>query len=166
MKKYIDKIHVIFTIICLVLILIGVVRLIFMYNNLPSQVGVHFAADGSFDVIVSKSKLLYIGYPYIVSLVIVLLFDLFIHISNKIRLGLKINKKGEYIVKSGFKLFVDIFKFSWVFFLSVIWSDCVIRQHYLNTNIPVIIMLIQFIIIIVFIIFVIVIRNKYSLKNG
>ena len=166
MIKYSDKMHKISTIISLVLILIGVIRTLFVYKYLPDNIGVHFAADGSFDVIVNKSKLLYIGYPYIVSLVIVLLFDLFIHISNKIRLGLKINKKGEDIVKSGFKLFVDIFKFSWVFFLSVIWSDCVIRQYYLNTNIPVIIMLIQFIIIIVFIIFVIVIRNKYSLKKG
>ena len=166
MIKYSDKIHKISTIISLVLIIIGVIRTLFVYKYLPDNIGVHFAADGSFDVIVNKSKLLYIGYPYIVSLVIVLLFDLFIHISNKIRLGLKINKKGEDIVKSGFKLFVDIFKFSWVFFLSVIWSDCVIRQYYLNTNIPVIIMLIQFINIIIFIIFIIVIRNKYSLKKG
>ena len=154
MIKYSDKIHKISTIISLVLIIIGVIRTLFVYKYLPDNIGVHFAADGSFDVIVSKSKLLYIGYPYVVSLGIVLLFDLFIHISNKIKLGLKVNKKGEDIVKSGFKLFVDIFKFSWIFFLSVIWSDCVIRQHYLNTNIPVIIMLIQFICIVVFIIFI------------
>ena len=166
MNKFSDKIHKISTIISLVLIIIGVIRTLFVYKYLPDNIGVHFAADGSFDVIVSKSKLLYIGYPYVVSLGIVLLFDFFIYISSRIKLGLKVNKKGEDIVKSGFKLFVDIFKFSWVFFLSVIWSDCVIRQHYLNTNIPVIIMLIQFISIVVFIVFIIVIKKKYTLKKS
>lgn len=165
MNKKIDLIHKTINIIVWMLVLIGIVRLIFMYNTLPNQVGVHFGADGSFDVIVSKNKLLYIGYPYIVSIIIILLFDLFIYLSNKIKLGLKIDKKGEDIVKSGFKLFIDILKFSWVFFLSLIWSDCVLRQYYLNTSIPVIIMFIQFISIIIFIIFIIVIRIKYSLKK-
>ena len=92
---------------------------------------------------------------------------MFIYLSNKIRLGLKINNDGENIIRSLFKLFIDIFlKLSWVFFLSLIWSDCVLRQHYLNTKIPLVIMFIQFMSIIVFVIFIIIIRKKYSLKRG
>ena len=76
MIKYSDKMHKISTIISLVLIIIGVIRTLFVYKYLPDNIGVHFDADGSFDVIVNKSKLLYIGYPYVVSLGIVLLFML------------------------------------------------------------------------------------------
>ena len=80
MIKYSDKMHKIFTIISLVLILIGVIRTLFVYKYLPDNIGVHFAADGSFDVIVSKSKLLYIKY-----------MGQFFHQTNRICLNLSYN---------------------------------------------------------------------------
>ena len=102
MIKKVNIIHKTINIISWCLVLIGIIRLCLLYNSLPNQVGVHFAADGSFDVIVNKSNLLYIGYPYIISIIIILLSDLFIYLSNKIRLGLKINNDGENIIRSLF----------------------------------------------------------------
>ena len=159
--KIINYIHKVIVIISWILLLTGIIRLILTYNILPNEVGVHFDSDGSFDVIVNKSKLLYVCYPYIVSLIIILLSDFIIYISSKVKIGLKVNKEKENIIKSLFKILIDInLRFSWVFFLSFIWSDCVIKQHYLNTAIPVTIFYLQFIIFIAFIITVLIILNK------
>ena len=159
-------IHIISTVICLVIVIIGIVRVLIMWNSLPNQIGVHFAGDGTFDVIVNKDKWLYLFYPYYVSLIIILLSELFIFALDRVKIGLKVNKNNEDKIKLLSEIFIDIFfKFGWIFFLSIIWGDCVIRQHYLNTIIPKIILIIQFITIIILIISITIIRLLNKLKK-
>ena len=73
------------------------------YNALPDQIGVHFAADGSFDLIADKK---FAWYPYVLSIIILLVCELSAFLIGKIKTGLKISKKGEAQIRNAVHVFL------------------------------------------------------------
>ena len=133
-------------------------RLLLVLNGLPDRIGVHFASDGSFDIYDSKY---YSFYPHIVSFVCLLLFDIFIILSRKMTIGKKVKKTGENLIRKATIVFIDISKILFCLFFSVIWNDCVIRQHALNTIYPIIILIAFFGSFIIFLVAIVFIIIKY-----
>ena len=117
------------------------------------------AVMGEFDVIDNKR---YIGYPYIVSLISLVLCDGFALFSRKIKMGLKISEIGEKKMRFAFVMLLDIMKVCISFFFAGVWADCVMRQRPLNTDIPIIILWILFIAWIAFAVYIITVKIRDS----
>ena len=152
----------ILTIIVWSIFLISLLRMCVVYNTLPDQIGVHFAADGSFDLIADKK---FAWYPYVLSLIILLICELLGFWIGKIKTGLKISKKGEAQIRNAVHVFLNVFKTGAVIFFSGIWADCVIKQQKLNNTIAGGISIIFLLSIIAFLTAVVVIRLKESRKE-
>ncbi len=150
------------TIIAWIIFLLSLIRMGVAYSTLPDQIGVHFSADGSFDVIADKK---FAWYPYVLSIIILLVCELSAFLIGKIKTGLKINKKGEEQIRNVVRFFLNVFKICIVIFFSGIWADCVIKQQNLNTTLVRGISIIYFLSIIVFLIAIVVIRVKESKKE-
>ena len=142
--------------------LISLLRMCVVYNTLPDQIGVHFAADGSFDLIADKK---FAWYPYVLLIIILLICELLGFWIEKIKTGLKISKKGEAQIRNAVHVFLNVFKTGAVIFFSGIWADCVIKQQKLNTTIAGGISIIFLLSIIAFLTAVVVIRLKESRKE-
>lgn len=152
----------ILTIIVWSIFLISLLRMCVVYNTLPDQIGVHFAADGSFDLIADKK---FAWYPYVLLNIILLICELLGFWIGKIKTGLKISKKGEAQIRNAVHVFLNVFKTGAVIFFSGIWADCVIKQQKLNTTIAGGISIIFLLSIIAFLTAVVVIRLKESRKE-
>lgn len=157
MGRIIKTIHIALTVISWGIFMLSLIRIAVVWNSLPDKIGVHLASNGEFDVIDSKN---YAVYPYLVSIVALVFCETSALLSKKIKMGMKISEKGDIKIKTAFRMLLDISKLGFSFFFSGVWADCVIRQHPLNTNIPVAIMLIMFFIFFVFVIASIVIKIK------
>lgn len=141
---------------------ISLLRMCVVYNTLPDQIGVHFAADGSIDLIADKK---FAWYPYVLLNIILLICELLGFLIGKIKTGLKISKKGEAQIRNAVHVFLNVFKTGAVIFFSGIWADCVIKQQKLNTTIAGGISIIFLLSIIAFLTAVVVIRLKESRKE-
>lgn len=157
MGKITKTIHIALTVISWGIFILSLIRIAVVWNSLPDKIGIHFADNGEFDVIDSK---IYAGYPYLVSLVALVFFEISALLSKKIKTGMKISEKGDIKIRTALRMLLDFFKLGFSFFFSGVWADCVIRQHPLNTNIPAAVMLIMFFIFFVFVIASIVIKIK------
>ena len=116
------------------LFIISLFRIFFSYKTLPNELGVHFAPNGTFDVIANKKDFLLVGYPYIMSFIILVISEVIIFFLNKIKPGFKITKTGETKVKELIKFLVNITKLFYIIYLSLIWSECMIRQVNMNST--------------------------------
>lgn len=159
MTKKIKIIHITITAIAWEIFIFSLIRLLLTYNSLADQIGVHFAANGKFDVIAGKR---FAAYPYVASLISLMLCEIFALLSQKVSIGLKVSKMGEKKLREGFVILLDVFKFELSFFFAGVWADCVIRQHFLNTAIPTTILLMILISFIIFIVFSIIVKIRYS----
>lgn len=112
----------------------SIFRILFTYQSLPNELGVHFAPNGTFDVIANKKDFLFVGYPYIMSFIILVISEVIIFSLNKIKPGFKITKTGETKVKELIKFLVNITKLFYIIYLSLIWSECMIRQVNMNST--------------------------------
>lgn len=112
----------------------SIFRILFTYQSLPNELGVHFAPNGTFDVIANKKDFLLVGYPYIMSFIILVISEVIIFSLNKIKPGFKITKTGETKVKELIKFLVNITKLFYIIYLSLIWSECMIRQVNMNST--------------------------------
>ena len=130
-KKIINKV---ITIVSWSLFIISFFRIFFSYETLPNELGVHFAPNGTFDVIANKKDFLLVGYPYIMSFIILVISEVIIFSLNKIKPGFKITKTGETKVKELIKFLVNITKLFYIIYLSLIWSECMIRQVNMNST--------------------------------
>lgn len=157
MGRIIKTIHIALTGISWGIFIMSLIRIVVVWNSLPDRIGVHFADNGEFDVIGSKIGA---GYPYLVSIIALVFCEISALLSKKIKMGMKISEKGDIQIRTALGMLLDIFKLGFSFFFSVVWADCVIRQHPLNTDIPAAVMLIMFFMFLVFVIASIVIKIK------
>lgn len=147
----------ILTIIVWAIFLISLIRMCVAYNTLPIEIGVHFAADGSFDVIADKK---FAWYPYVLSAIILVVCELSAWGVEKIKTGLRVSREGEEQLKGVVRFFLNILKMCTVVFFSGIWADCVIEQQDLNTMVAGGLSIIYFLSIIALLIAVVVIRIR------
>ncbi len=144
------------------LFILSLIRMAMAWNTLPDEIGIHFNSDGGFDS--KRSKILGF-YPYLISLLTLVFFGVCGFFSNKIKSGLKINSKGDMIIRQQIKLSIYIIQLNVVFFFSGEWADAVIRQRSLNTAIPVLSLYIFMLLLLFLVINVIVIRFTCKKKE-
>ena len=132
MNKYTAYFHRAVTIIIWLAVVINAVWFAVSYHSLPEQIGCHFGPDGEFDVFAER---IYGAYPYVVCLIICGFCQIAGLLTGKVRLGMKITERGTKIIEEGFRFLLDILKLTIAGFYGCVWSDCVIRQHALNTKI-------------------------------
>lgn len=157
MGRIIKTMHIVLTVISWEILVFSMIRIAVVWNTLPDNIGVHFDSNGEFDVIGSKN---YAAYPYVVSLVSLVLCEISALLSKKIKMGMQISEEGDKKIRMALGLLFDIFKLGLSFFFSGVWADCVIRQHSLNTNISVVVMLVMFLAFLVFVAAAIVIKIR------
>lgn len=150
------------SIIIWIMFLTFLVRMFVAYPSLPSEIGVHFSKDGSFDVIASKR---FAWYPYVVSGIVLLLGGLFDFLIGKIKVGFRVTQVGEEQIKNVVRVFLIAIKTGTVIFFSGIWADCVIRQRNLNTTLAGVISFIYLFAIVAFLIAVVAVRAKNGRKE-
>lgn len=137
------------TIVSWSIFIISLFKILLSYETLPNELGVHFAPDGTFDVIADKKDFLLVGYPYIMSFIILVTSEVIVYFLNKSKAGFKITKTGEIKVKELIKLLVHITKIFFIIYLSLIWSECMIRQININSSLMRIFTIIYLIIVII-----------------
>ncbi len=155
MSRITKTIHIALIVISWGIFILSLIRIAVVWNSLPDTIGVHFASNGEFDMIDSKN---YAVYPYLISLAALVFCEISALLSKKIKMGMKISEKGDIKIRTALKMLLDILKLGLSFFFSGVWADCVIRQHPLNINIPMAIMLIMTFAFFVFVIALIVIK--------
>lgn len=159
MPKQVKIIHIVITIMAWGILIYSLIHLLITYQSLAEEIGVHFGGNGEFDVIDNKR---YIAYPYIVSLIFLVLGELFAFLTWKIKMGIKISEIGEKKMRSAFVMLLDLMKVCISFFFAGVWADRVMRQRPLNTDIPVIILWILFIAWIAFAVYIIIVKIRDS----
>lgn len=157
MIRITKTIHIALTVISWGIFILSLIRFAVVWNSLPDRLGIHFADNGEFDVIGSKTGA---GYPYLVSIIALVFCEVSALLSKKIKSGIRISEKGDIKIRTALRLLLDFFKLGFSFFFSGVWADCVIRQHPLNTGIPAAVMLIMFFMFLVFVTASIVIKIK------
>lgn len=133
----------------------AILRIAFKWSSLPEMIGVHFASDGTFDVTAEKY---YAFYPYVITLVTLLLSWAGAFAATKVKTGMKLSGKGDFIFRAAIVLLIDVVSLVLVVFFGGVWVDCVLRQHPLNTAIPSIALYVMFAAFAAFFIAAIVIR--------
>ena len=157
MGRVIKIIHIAVTAAAWGIFLTSLIRIVVVWDSLPDRLGVHFASDGEFDIIDSKS---HAAYPYLVSIAALVFCEVAVLLSKKIKMGIKISEKGDIKIRTALIMLLDVSKLGFSFFFSGVWADCVIRQHPLNTSIPAAVMLIMFCSFLAFVIAAVVIKIK------
>ena len=134
---------------------VAVLRIALKWSSLPEMIGVHFAADGTFDVTAEKY---YAFYPYVITLVTLLLSWAGAFAVTKVKTGMKLNDRGDSIFRGTITLLIDTLSLVIVLFFGGEWVDCVLRQRPLNTAVPAIALYIMLAAFAAFFIAAIVIR--------
>lgn len=163
MSRIIKAIHIALTVVSWGIFILSLIRFAVVWDSLPDRIGIHFADNGEFDSIDSK---VWATYPYLVSIGTLIFCEISALLSKKIKIGLKISKKGDTKIRTALIMLLDIIKLGFSFFFAGVWADCVIRQYPLNTHIPAAVMLIMFFTFCVFVIASIVIKIKKPPENS
>lgn len=162
MKKYIKAIHIIFTIVAWGLLCISLICFLFTWDSLPQEIGVHFDSHGSFDVISDKENVFRAFYPYIISLITLVFFEVFAFLSKRVKTGLKISETGERKLRWVSMIFSDIIKVDVTIFFSGNWGYSLIRQQPLNINITFYVTYVLLVSLLFLMVSIIFIRVKYK----
>ena len=106
---------------------VSLFHFIINYGKLPDEAGVHFAGNGQFDVYDSK---VYGFYPFIVSFVALILTYLFERAagSKKVKLGMKLNEKGETLFRGTIVLGLAVEGFLITMVFAYYWARSVEQQ--------------------------------------
>ena len=128
---------------------------------LRSPIGVHFAPDGSFDVIDSK---LYGFYPHIVNAAIIGMTALAEFLSSKIKTGIKITEQGEALLADTFCLTIGLGRL-WLVLFFCYWNALVILQKPLITIIPTAMLLLLLLGLIAMLFAMLIVRIRYARKK-
>ena len=101
------------------------------WNDLPDEIGIHFASDGSFDVEAEK----FFGfYPHLAGGILIAVFAVAHYLINKIKIGMSISSEGEKLFKTEFHLTLDVLSVFVSFFFAN-WSLSVSLQVPLNVDV-------------------------------
>lgn len=106
-------------------------RLAMIWNDISTDIGVHFDSYGNFDVFADKQ---YAAYPIIIAAVSLLICDLVIDNMEKLPFGFKLTHKAWVKVMNALALLFDAVKMSIGFVFAWLWSDSVILQESLNVS--------------------------------
>ena len=166
-KDNVMKIHLTTSVIALIIIFTSIIKSSLSWPSLPDNIGVHFAGDGSFDVFVDKNDLIFILYPYIVSLIVMILSGILIYALNRVKVGNKQDEKQEIKIKTAIAIQVDVFfKMIWIYFLAVVWPSCVIKQQYLNTEVPILLFNVYVFSLVILILYIFVVKHEKKKENN
>ena len=124
MQKIYEILHRIITHAAWCLLIYSFVYLLFIYKMLPQEIGVHFSAEGTFDLYDDKINAFY---PYKVGFVVLFISELAIWLAKRIKSGLKVDEQGERRLKAVAILWIDVFKFGISIYFTY-WSCCVVTQ--------------------------------------
>ena len=120
MNKAVQWIHRIWFWADVLLILASLVYYLIRWGSLPEEVGMHFSADGNFDVVASK---FYGFYPHIISGLIIGGIAVADHLILTKQTGMRIDEAGERLFKTELLLTLDVFLTQWcVFFAQWSWA--------------------------------------------
>ena len=147
------------------ILVVGFVRMLIAYPSLPETVGMHFGPNGEFDLFGNKTETFKLFYPCIVSLVILVVFEVLAFVSKRVKTGLNVNETGERMIREAIAILLDVLKLIFSFFNAGVWVDCVIRQHALNTTIPVVLVVVAICLFAKCVMFLIAVRIKFSKEN-
>ena len=130
MSKKMIAVHRILFILSVLMLSASLVFFLIKWNELPDEIGIHFASDGQFDVEAEK----FFGfYPHLVGGILIAVFQTAHHLINKIKIGLSISDEGEMLFKTVFRLTLDVLSVL-VSLLFVNWSLSVSLQVPLNID--------------------------------
>lgn len=162
MKKYVNAIHITFTIVAWGLLCISLICFLFTWASLPQEIGVHFDSHGNFDVISDKENIFRAFYPYIVSLITLVPCEVCAFLSKRLKTGLKINETGERKLRWVSMIFSDIIKVDITIYFSGNWGYSLIRQQPLNIDIAIYVVDVFLVSLLFLIVSIIFIRVKYK----
>ena len=94
------------------------------WSTLPSDIGIHFGADGDFDVVAAK---VFGFYPHVIGLIILAGMTVAFIVVSKRKTGLKITEKGEVIFKSELIITLELF-LMYCMALVAVWTRSVSLQ--------------------------------------
>lgn len=140
-----------------------VIYVIASWSNISDTVGMHFAADGSFDLYRSKNVAFY--HPFTADALLLILLEIFGFLTKRLKPGIKINERGAAIIKTAILIYLNVIKLSVSAFFAH-WIDCVVRQKWLNTSFAVAIIFIFAAGFIAVLIIGVAVRIKHSTKEG
>lgn len=104
MSRKITVLHRIFFWASILILSASLVFFLIKWNSLPDEIGIHFAADGQFDVEAEK----FFGfYPHLVGGILIAVFAVAYRLINRIKTGIKISEGGETLLKTEFRLTLD-----------------------------------------------------------
>lgn len=128
-----DMPHIVLTALSWGVFAVCLIRFLAAYGSLDEEIGIHFAGDGSFDV---TDKKIFGFYPFLVSVITLVICVALNILVKKIKVSNKVTEKGGELMRFGVRAYIDLCQLCMVLFFSGVWSDCVIRQHPLDTDIP------------------------------
>ena len=166
LRKLLKVFHVGATILAWGILALGLVRMMAAYPSLPETVGMHFGPNGEFDLFGNKTDTFTLFYPCIVSLVVLVVLEVFAFVSKRVKPGLNVNETGERMIRESVVILLDVLKWIFSFFYAGVWVDCVIRQHALNTTIPVVLVDVAICLFAMCVMFSIAVRIKCPKENN
>ena len=165
MEKLLKVFHFGAAILAWGILVVGFVRMLIAYPSLPETVGMHFGPNGEFDLYGNKTETFTLFYPCIVSLVFLVVYEVLAFVSKRVKTGLNVNETGERMIREAIAILLDVLKWIFSFFYAGVWVDCVIRQHALNTTIPVVLVVVAICLFAACVMFLIAVRIKFSKEN-
>ena len=166
LRKLLKVFHVGATILAWGILALGLVRMIAAYPSLPQTLGMHFGPTGEFDVFLEKTATFELFYPCIVSVIFLALYEVLTFVSKRVKPGLNVNETGERMIRESVVILLDVWKWIFSFFFAGVWVDCVIRQHALNTTIPVVLVAVAICLFAMCVMFSIAVRIKCPKENN
>ena len=128
MERKIDLIHRILFIFSIFILTASLIFYLSKWNSYPNEIGVHFGADGEYDVVASK---FYGFYPHVIGGIVMAGLQFSEYLVRKKKTGLNISEKGEKYFKTELILALDIISLMTSLFFAN-WSRCVSLQIPLN----------------------------------
>ena len=165
MEKLLKVFHFGVTLLAWGILVVGFVRMLIAYPSLPETVGMHFGPNGEFDLFGNKTETFTLFYPCIVSLIFLVVYEVLAFVSKRVKTGLNVNETGERMIREAIAILLDVLKWIFSFFYAGVWVDCVIRQHALNTTIPVVLVVVAICLFAICVMFLIAVRIKFSKEN-
>lgn len=105
MSKKTTVLHRVLFFMSILILAASLVFFLIKWNDLPDEIGIHFASDGTFDV---EAEKFYGFYPHIAGGILIAIFSVAGHLMDKIKTGLKISSEGENLFKTEFRLTLDV----------------------------------------------------------
>ena len=125
MSRRFTLIHRIIMACIFIILAAALVHFIFVWRELPEEIGMHFGPDGNFDEYESK---IYGFYPYVISAVLIPLLMTAVHFVKKMNLGLSLDEKGDRLFRYVVIAALDLASVG-ICVYALIWSYAVEHQQ-------------------------------------